>query len=1088
MQVLKSLVVGIGLLALSITQCYGLGLGDIELNSSLNQPLKAKIELLVVKPDELKQLKVRLADKAAYEAAGVERIHLLNDLVFKVIAVDGDKVVIEVTTVAPVREPFLDFIVEADWAAGRLLREYTLLLDPPVYAQERTVAVAAAQTTSQSSSPVEAVSSADTSSKTVSSKPVSTTSSAATRSTGQFTGNEYGPVKNNENLWNIAEKVRSDGLTTEQAMMGLFKMNPSAFSGANINNLQAGYVLRVPDAAAIQELSHSEAAKKARKHYNDWLAQRRIAAAASNQTPANRTSLAARAKASGAKPPLADSNAQLRLVSPEEGDGGLSGTDSEGLSSTDLARVQAAEEGSAAQALQARIQELENRLFQKERLLTLQNDALYELQQQLGSPKDLVQVTEFTDEDVANDPTIASFSDAAIRESGDVVANAEVGSEETAAETVATVEEVNPESTSSVTVSAKIDVQPEAVENNWLDLLEDTNILLLGVGVLLIIGAAVWSWVRRRHLQESFDASEYGLMPDELKMPVGDGEVSTVHTDMTDSDSFMKTSRIVPEEAESDIFVEETTAGLDSFETDDADIDPIAEADVYLAYRRYQQAEDLIKSALEEDPDSESLQIKLMEIYYGSENQLAFEAEAEAVFARHGGGKDVWSKIVEMGRELCPNHPLFGDAGAIDTPELESLTSESVDLDKDLDLGDLDLDSSGSGATSQNDVPVQMEDEISAEIAAEMDNHPDDLSALLDDLGDIENLKGLQGIDGLAVDMKSIDALDDTDSLDSLRDMNAEQTQSKEVESESSVEDFVATLDARPVAEDSSIDDVLGGLTPLDDIPIADEESNDIATLLEGLDDFSDDHSSPLENEKVDVGINDLAEPFEEIPSFDKEKAQVKHQAGSEAELSTENVLDFDSSEFAHSGSVIHGGGESDQSALNAMASDIDLGENSVEFDAEPQEHPVAEADTVESKPVQSSNESLSDEVVTQTADADIDFVEGLDLSGLGGDITSDDVLSDEVGADITPLSGAETADETENINSLMGGVDVEAFPDDIFAGIDAVGTKLDLARAYIEMEDEDGARGILEEVLEEGSDDQKQEAETIMHSMSANS
>ncbi len=1044
MRVLKSLIVGIGLLTLSITQSYGLGLGEIELNSGLNQPLKAKIELLVAEPDELKQLKVKLADKAAYEAAGVERIHLLNSLIFKVVAVEGDKVVIEVTTVAPVREPFLDFVVEADWPAGRLLREYTLLLDPPVYAQERTIAVTAAQTTAPSSPSDAAPPSTEASSNTKSSKSSSVTpSSTAARSTGQFTGNEYGPVKNNENLWNIAEKIRPDGSTTEQAMMGLFKMNPSAFSGNNINNLQAGYVLRVPDAATVQELNHSAAAKKARQHYSDWLTQRRIAAAASNQAPVNRAGLAAKAEPQGVKRPPADSSAQLRLVSPEEGEGGLSGTDSEGLSSTDLARVQAAEEGAAAQALQTRIKELESRLSQKERLLTLQNDALYELQQQLGSQKDLVSTTEFTGDDVANDPTTESFSDTLLSSESDgaPAAPIEVAPEETAAEeAVAAVSDAKP--ASSVTVTAKVDVQPEAVENNWQDLLKDTNILLLGVGVLLIIGAAVWSWVRRRQLQSSFDASEYGLMPDELKMPVGSGEAGSVQTEMADSDSFMNESRIAPDEADSDILVEETTAGFDSFESDEADIDPIAEADVYLAYRRYQQAEDLIKSALEEDPDSEPLQIKLMEIYYGSENQLAFETEAEAVFARHGGGQEVWLRIVEMGRELCPNHPLFGETGSQDTPELSSVNLENIDLDEDMNLGDLDLDNADSEAMFQNDKPAKTDDEMPAEIVTEIESHSDDLDTLLDGLGDIQELENVQGLDALAADIEDMDTPDDIDPLASLRDVNTEQKQTEE-EVESGIESFAEKMDSNPLAEDRSVDSVLEGLTPLENMSAVDETiddaDSDIASLLEGLDNFSEEDYSPSATKKTDTESHNVAEEqptekvsssehFEEIPSFDKEKAQAENQAKAKTELSTENIMDFDSSEFDHSGNVIHGGA-SDQPELNTTAADVDLAKN------------------------------------TEDTDTDIDLMASLDLSGLGGDITSDDFSSDEAGT--TLLSDAD-----------------DMLADDIFADMDAVGTKLDLARAYIEMEDEDGARGILEEVLEEGSDDQKQEAETIMNSI----
>ncbi len=1013
MRVLKSLIVGIGLFVFGVAQVYGLGLGDIELNSNLNQPLKAKIELFVVDPDELKQLEVKLADKTAYETSGVEHVHLLNDLIFTVVAVDGDKVVIEVTTEAPVREPFLDFIVEANWAAGRLLREYTLLLDPPIYAQEHTAPIVAAQTIQLSSVKSETASAA-------ASEPESATnSSTATQSSDQFTGNEYGPVKNNENLWSIAERIRTEGSTTEQAMMGLFKANPDAFADNNINNLQAGYVLRVPDASVTQELSHSKAAKQARQHYNDWLTQRRLAAVASNQLPGNGAGLAARAETSDAQLSSVGSDAQLRLVSPEEGQDGLSGTGSGGLSVTDLARVQAAEADIAAQALQTRIQELESKLSQKERLLTLQNDALYELQQQLGGQEDLVEATtEFTDADAANDPTT-------IRSPSEVAANVETA--ESTAETITTPEEgvtsvadVEPES--SAVVTAQVDQQSVVAENNWMDLLENTNALLIGGAVLLLIGALIWGWVRRRQLvaEEEFDAEAYGLLPGELQMPEGDGEIGIMQAETERPESVLSDSRIAPEEVESsDIFAEDSTAGIDSFETDDAEVDPLAEADVYLAYRRYGQAENRIRSALEQDPESERLQMKLMEIYYSSENQLAFEAEAEAIFARQGGDEAVWSQIVEMGRELCPDHPLFGETKAIDTAELDSLS-----LDEDIDLDSFDLDHSGADAQSQDDLFAITSDDVSTEMPAGADDHSAPLDSLID--SEVEDLNGIEDL----------------------------------------------------VVDAGSLDDHVEPLASLDEVSITDETlaetDNEIASLLEGLDSFGEEVPDSPESKNIadsrvtdelPAGADQSQDHFEDIPSFDKEGAQAESQVNSEAELSTDNVVDFDSSEFAHSGRVVHGGGRDLPSDLDSKAADAGLDKKNI-------------------------NEGLSSDIAAQAEDTNVDFVAGLDLSGLGGDITSDDFSSESkylqndnedssAAADIIPMPGTEVVD---SVSASVGQTDVRS--GDLFGGMDAIGTKLDLARAYIEMEDRVGARDILEEVLEEGSDDQKQEAETIMHSM----
>jgi len=131
------LIVAFWLTALLPINSFALGLGEIEVNSFLNQPLSAEIEVLSARPGEIDDLLVSLASRDAFTRAGLERPRHLSELRFEVKKNEaGDSAVILVTTRAAVKEPFLNFLVEADWSQGRLLREFTILLDPPFYADQ----------------------------------------------------------------------------------------------------------------------------------------------------------------------------------------------------------------------------------------------------------------------------------------------------------------------------------------------------------------------------------------------------------------------------------------------------------------------------------------------------------------------------------------------------------------------------------------------------------------------------------------------------------------------------------------------------------------------------------------------------------------------------------------------------------------------------------------------------------------------------------------------------------------------------------------------------------------------------------------
>ena len=216
--------------ALTSEMAYALGLGEVTLKSALNQPLLAEIELLDAKTLAPGEVVPVLASAEDFNRAGVDRQFFLTDLTFTPIVRPGGKSVIQVSSTKPVREPYLNFLIEVLWPSGRLLREYTLLLDPPLYSPEIAAAVApqlpvAAPIVRRSTAPQQA-----------------TPPAAASAESAVVAGEEY-KVTPNDTLWEIAERARQGG-TVHQTMLAIQDLNPDAFIGNNINRMKNGQVHR----------------------------------------------------------------------------------------------------------------------------------------------------------------------------------------------------------------------------------------------------------------------------------------------------------------------------------------------------------------------------------------------------------------------------------------------------------------------------------------------------------------------------------------------------------------------------------------------------------------------------------------------------------------------------------------------------------------------------------------------------------------------------------------------------------------------------------------------------------------------------
>ncbi|NNE39003.1 MAG: LysM peptidoglycan-binding domain-containing protein, partial [Gammaproteobacteria bacterium] len=361
------------LLLFSTTRLFALGLGNIELNSALNQPFDARIELLSPTSAEIDSLSVRLADLEAFNRAGIERVFILASLQFEIEINDSGPDYIRITSSTAIREPFLNFLLEASWSSGRLFREYTVLLDPPLYdPNSRRISVPSAPV-----SVPESVSS----SQSESTPPATSSSPVASLS-----GDDYGPISSDDTLWSIATRVRPDtDVTVQQMMLALLRANPEAFIENNINGLREGQILRIPDREDITSTSAEAALSQAQSQNSLWEEVRGSFAANVSQRPAGGSTTQ---PVSSSVSSNADTNdAELRLVSPgtdSSADAGQAAAsfDSSGQGGADLALANEQLEALTSENsdLRGQLEESETLIQDLQRLLELRDDELATLQ------------------------------------------------------------------------------------------------------------------------------------------------------------------------------------------------------------------------------------------------------------------------------------------------------------------------------------------------------------------------------------------------------------------------------------------------------------------------------------------------------------------------------------------------------------------------------------------------------------------------------------------------------------------------------------------------------------------------------------
>lgn len=646
-----------------VSQSFAMGLGEIRLNSVLNQPLNAEIQLLSPTPSDLVALRVALASPAAYKRAGVERAFFHTKLRFEVVSRPDGSAFIKVTSREPVREPYLDFLIEATWGSGQVLREYTMLVDPPAMMPAPAPVTRAPSTSAPRTAPAAA-------GKPELPIPAPPQYQNQYQKQGSFSGSEY-TTSRNDTLWQIAEQVRPDGtVSIEQTMLGLLEVNPSAFYDQNINNLKAGHVLRVPSAAELSAISQREAQAEVRRQNRLWRDGRRAGSDSAAQGSQ------AAAASGGAQ---TDSGAQLKLVAPdaeELGAAGVSINEAKQLRSELTMALEAAEaQRQENQDLNTRVQELEGQLAKLHRLIELKDSELARLGADPGAlaeapplaapstPAEPASAEALTGDSGSPDETNVSEMPPAVSESGEAMVP-----ETVEAENVAPVEPPAPAPLPAepVPTPAPVAAEPEGLVDNIL-----SNPLLkwgaLGGGLLVAVLA--WLGLRRRAGQDSEFQESILAVTTNKAVAASRAAAPAAAAAGDDATVLPSAAALAPEpsakadkaasQTDSSLFTDFAVSDMGAMQGED-EADPIAEADVYLAYGRYQQAEELMRGAIARLPERNDLKVKLLEVLFAAKNGAAFDSEAEALLANlEGQDAEMWPRVAEMGQELNPSNPLY---------------------------------------------------------------------------------------------------------------------------------------------------------------------------------------------------------------------------------------------------------------------------------------------------------------------------------------------------------------------------------------------------------------------------------------------
>ncbi|MFZ5512559.1 MAG: FimV/HubP family polar landmark protein [Pseudomonadota bacterium] len=603
--------------------------------------------------EELSSLKAQIAPAEAFRQAGIEYSPALAGVRVSVEKRSNGLPYLKLTSDRPVNDPFLDLLLEVNWAQGRLQREYTFLLDPPAEALTPAPIAVTPGARREATAVARPVAPQARATAPADGKPLAKGSEKPAAAVGEH------EVKKGETLHKIASETQYEGISLDQMLVAIFRNNRDAFIGDNMNRLKAGKILSIPERQEVEAIEPADAQRIVRAQSADFNAyRRRLAEAAAAAEPAKEA--AAQQAASG----KISAKIEDKVPAPAE--------------TQDQLKVSRSEAGKEAQALQGKLAALEEETVAKEKALKEATSRLAELEKNV---KELQKLLELKNQNLAELQKQAAAGAAATAAKPEVPAPAAPApkAEEvkpapaaekpaepaSAAEPSASVAAAPaPAPQAAVPAAEKPTEAPKPVEQNaqppkkpaapppppreepgFFDgLMENPLVLAGGAAILGLLGLLGWRQ-RQKGKQEQAEP------------------VPTTSVNLATNSVFGSTGGQSVDTSVSSLQTDFSQASISAIDADEG-VDPVAEADVYMAYGRDAQAEEILLDALKNDPSRTAIHVKLLEIYAGRKNMKQFETLAGELYAQTGGVGADWEKVATMGLKLDPGNPLYGGKAA----------------------------------------------------------------------------------------------------------------------------------------------------------------------------------------------------------------------------------------------------------------------------------------------------------------------------------------------------------------------------------------------------------------------------------------
>ena len=885
---------------MSTGMVQALGVGDINLRSSLNQPLDAEIDLLQVRDLSSEEIRTMLASPDDFGRAGIERPFFLTDLKFTPVVKPNGKSVIRVTSNRPVNEPYLNFLMEVRWPSGKVLREFTVLLDPPLY-QPSSAVSSTPVTPPRSAAPVSRPQPTIAPAQPRGASPYAEPSAPA--AAPQRSSTEW-RTSRADTLWEVALKSRPSGANVHQTMLAILDLNPDAFINGNINQLKSGQTLKLPTSEQATRRSGSQAVAEVAEQNRAWQEGRSAPVTRAPQEPSAPQLDARQRENAGSAPEEVDAEDSLRLVSGADeqviegaGDGEAGGNSTAKLrDSLDMTKEQldAAEREKAEMV--GRLDDVQGQLETLQRLLELKDAQLAALQQEISASgqnselpaepqADLEEIAaleqqaseaaiaeEQADGLAANEETLAEAAEVMETTEPEVEAvDPELVSEDLAAEEPqaedATVDLEEPaapvveaaETESEAAVAQPADEPEMATAESLLQRMMQNQMLLVGGGVVaILLLLMVLMAVSRRNARREAD------MNDNFIANAAEGQ---------DGDS---------SSLESDDFNVALAAELDEGDSGIA-VDPLTEAEGLLAYGKPQEARAVLNEALNSEPERTDLRLKLLEVEGMLDNAEGYRAQHEAL--RAAGTVDDQVDAMDARFPLMAAAVAGAAAGlAYDASADEDISfempadtteAEVPEEDMDFDFSEFELGDTPAAAAVPEDAP-KLEPEEPEEVDFDLDFDLDDTLSDQDLQGAVE--PGASAADAAVsldeslefTEVESLEpAVEDKITLDDDFDLSL----TDDLQSTGSADDFASleldeTANTEKTAEEDfslSDDDLADFELELDEVA-GSAENADVALPLDSLEldeEQKDDELMALDNVMEEPVAGDLDEDDE---------------------------------------------------------------------------------------------------------------------------------------------------------------------------------------------------------------------------------